>query len=203
MFASLKVAVRAVPPTSGVSLAVNDASVTEFLNSVADEKKRKDCFEILKLMKQVTKEEPKMWGASIVGFGSYHYKGKSGREGDWFITGISPRKANLSIYIIAGFEKAGSLLEKLGKHSIGKGCLYIKRLTDLEAIATALSGVDKAFAIAAGREVRVLVNPTSMTDLQTHDLARTIATNIEAQLRYPGEIKVHVIRETRAIEFAK
>ena len=71
---------------------VNDASVTKFLNSVADEAKRNDCFEILKLMQQVTKEEPKMWGASIVGFGSYHYKGKSGREGDWMLTGFSPRK---------------------------------------------------------------------------------------------------------------
>lgn len=80
---------------------------------------------------------------------------------------------------------------------------YIKRLTELEAIATDLPGVEKVFAIAAGREVRVLVNPESLNEIQTHDLARTIATNIEAQLRYPGEIKVHVIRETRVISYAR
>lgn len=80
---------------------------------------------------------------------------------------------------------------------------YIKRLTDLEAIATKLAGVDKAYAIAAGREVRVLVNPQTLNDLESHELARTIATNIEAQLRYPGEIKVHVIRETRVISYAR
>lgn len=80
---------------------------------------------------------------------------------------------------------------------------YIKRLTDLEAIATGLSGVEKAFAIAAGREIRVIVNPEQLTDLQMHELARTIATNIEAQLRYPGEIKVHVIRETRVVSYAR
>lgn len=80
---------------------------------------------------------------------------------------------------------------------------YVKRLSDLEAIATALKGVDRAFAIAAGREVRVLVNPETMTDVETHELARTIANTIEAQLRYPGEIKVHVIRETRVISYAR
>lgn len=80
---------------------------------------------------------------------------------------------------------------------------YIKRLSELESIATSLSGVERAFAIAAGREIRVLVNPTSLTELQTHELARTIATTIEAKLRYPGEIKVHVIRETRVVSFAR
>ncbi|KKT78775.1 MAG: Ribonuclease Y, partial [Parcubacteria group bacterium GW2011_GWF2_44_8] len=80
---------------------------------------------------------------------------------------------------------------------------YVKRLTDLEAIATTLKGVDKAFAIAAGREIRVLVNPEDMTDFETHALARTIATTIEAKLRYPGEIKVHVIRETRVVSYAR
>ncbi len=80
---------------------------------------------------------------------------------------------------------------------------YIKRLSELEAIATALAGVEKAFAIAAGREIRVLVNPTELNDMETHTLARTIATTIEAQLRYPGEIKVHVIRETRVVSYAR
>jgi hypothetical protein len=112
---------------------VNNASVTKFLNTIEDETTRKDCLEIMKMMKQVTKEEPKMWGDSIVGFGSYHYKGASGREGDWMLTGFSPRKQNLTIYIIAGFDKQGPLLKKLGKHTTSRGCLYIKRLSDVDA----------------------------------------------------------------------
>jgi hypothetical protein len=109
---------------------VNDTSVTKFLDSVADERKRDDCFEILKMMKQITKEEPKMWGSSIVGFGSYHYKGKSGREGDWMLTGFSPRKQNLTLYLMGGFDD--TLLEKLGKFTTGVGCLYIKTLQDVD-----------------------------------------------------------------------
>ena len=111
---------------------VNDASVEGFLNSVTDEQKREDCFEILRLMEQVTKEEPKMWGSSIVGFGSYHYKGASGREGDWMLTGFSPRKANLTLYILGGFESSQDLLNKLGKHKTSVGCLYIKKLEDVD-----------------------------------------------------------------------
>ena len=111
---------------------VNDASVEDFLNSVTDEQKRKDCFEILGLMEQVTKEAPKMWGSSIVGFGSYHYKGASGREGDWMLTGFSPRKANLTLYILGGFDSSQDLLKKLGKHKTSVGCLYIKKLDDVD-----------------------------------------------------------------------
>jgi len=111
---------------------VNDASVEGFLNSVTDEQKRKDCFEILRLMEQVTKEAPKMWGSSIVGFGSYHYKGASGREGDWMLTGFSPRKANLTLYILGGFDLSQDLLKKLGKHKTSKGCLYINKLDDVD-----------------------------------------------------------------------
>ena len=111
---------------------VNDASVTDFLNGVADEQKRKDSFEILKIMKQVSKEDPKMWGTSIVGFGSYHYKGASGREGDWMLIGFSPRKQNITLYIVPGFERYQGLMKKLGKYSTGKSCLYIKRLGDVD-----------------------------------------------------------------------
>jgi hypothetical protein len=111
---------------------VNEASVEGFLNSVADEQSRKDCFEILKMMKQVTKEEPKMWGASIVGFGSYHYKGASGREGDWMLIGFSPRKQNLTLYLMHGFEVHKDLLKKLGKYKTSMGCLYIKKLDDVD-----------------------------------------------------------------------
>ena len=111
---------------------VNEASVEGFLNSVEDEQSRKDCLEILKMMKQVTKEEPKMWGASIVGFGSYHYKGASGREGDWFLTGFSPRKQNLTLYLNHGFDVHEDLLKKLGKYKTGMGCLYVKKLDDVD-----------------------------------------------------------------------
>jgi hypothetical protein len=110
---------------------VNDASVDDFLSAFPEET-RKDCYEILKMMKQATKAEPKMWGMNIVGFGSYHYKYASGREGDWMLTAFSPRKQNLTIYLMSGFERFGDLLKKLGKHSLGKGCLYIKRLSDVD-----------------------------------------------------------------------
>ena len=110
----------------------NDQSVEAFLDAVADEKKRQDSYTILELMKQVTGEEPTMWGDSIVGFGSYHYKYKSGREGDWFLTGFSPRKQNLTLYIMAGFDQYDALLEKLGKFKTGKSCLYIKKVEDID-----------------------------------------------------------------------
>lgn len=109
----------------------NDASVEAFLHSV-DEKRRDDCFALLNLMGEVTGNEPKMWGTSIVGFGEYHYKYASGREGDMPIAGFSPRKQNLTLYIMDGFEHYDELLGKLGKHSTGKSCLYIKRLADVD-----------------------------------------------------------------------
>ena len=118
--------------TTDVKTKMNDASVMAFLNKVDDEQKRKDSFEILKIMKQVTKEEPKMWGSSIVGFGSYHYKGASGREGDWLVTGFSPRKQNLTLYLMGGFNAHTDLLKKLGKHKTSVGCLYIKKLEDVD-----------------------------------------------------------------------
>ena len=109
----------------------NKQSVKKFLEKVTDKDKREDCYTVLKLMKKVTKEEPKMWGNSIVGFGSYHYKYESGREGDWFVTGFSPRKQNLTIYIMIGFEQYPDLMKKLGKHKTGISCLYINRLEDI------------------------------------------------------------------------
>jgi hypothetical protein len=111
---------------------LNDASVEDFLNSVTDEKQRKDSFTLLELFKKVTREEPKMWGSSIIGFGSYHYKYASGQEGDWMMTGFSPRKTNLSIYIMGGFETNPELMEKLGKYKTGKSCLYVKSLEDVD-----------------------------------------------------------------------
>ena len=110
----------------------NDASVTKFLDGVVDEGKRNDCFELLEMMRQITKEKPKMWGSSIVGFGSYHYRGKSGREGDWMLIGFSPRKQNLTLYLMGGFDAHAALLEKLGKFTTGAGCLYVKALEDVD-----------------------------------------------------------------------
>ena len=118
--------------TAELKTKLNDASVEDFLNTVKDEQIRADCFEIAKIMKQVTKAEPKMWGSSIVGFGSYHYKGASGREGDWMLVGFSPRKQNLTLYIMAGFKRYDELMKKLGKFSTGKSCLYIKKLADVD-----------------------------------------------------------------------
>jgi hypothetical protein len=111
---------------------VNKASVEGFLSKVEDEQKRKDCFEIVKIMKQVTKEEPKMWGPAIIGFGSYHYKYESGREGDMMQIGFSPRKQNITLYIGLGDNAENPLLKKLGKYTTGKGCLYIKKLADVD-----------------------------------------------------------------------
>lgn len=108
------------------------ASVTHFLNQVEDDERRKDCKTLLRMMKSATGARAAMWGASIVGFGSYHYKYASGREGDWFLTGFSPRRGDLTLYIMPGFERYKDLLSRLGKHKTGKSCLYIKRLSDVD-----------------------------------------------------------------------
>jgi hypothetical protein len=109
-----------------------DESVEGFLNTIPDEKKRKDSFAILELMKEVTGEEPKMWGTSIIGFGDLHYKYASGREGDWFYAGFSPRKQNLTLYLSGGLEPLEEHLKKLGKYKTGKGCIYINKLEDVD-----------------------------------------------------------------------
>lgn len=110
-----------------------EASVADFLSGVEDEEKRADCFAVLEMMRRITGAEPKMWGASIVGFGSYRFKYESGREGDWFIVGFSPRKQSLTLYVMTGFARYDELLAKLGKHKTGKSCLYINRLDDVDA----------------------------------------------------------------------
>ena len=108
-------------------------SVDAFLRGLKDEQRQKDCRTVAALMKRVTGKKPEMWGPSIVGFGSYHYKGASGREGDWFLVGFSPRKPNLTLYLISGFKGAEGLLKKLGKHSKSSGsCLYLKSLADVD-----------------------------------------------------------------------
>jgi hypothetical protein len=109
-----------------------DESVEAFLNAIPDETRRKDCFTLLGMMQQATGAPPVMWGEAIVGFGDYHYSYASGRQGDWFQVGFSPRKQNLTLYLMTGFDQYESLLAGLGKHSTSKSCLYIKRLSDID-----------------------------------------------------------------------
>jgi len=107
-------------------------SVFDFLNKVSDKGRREDCLAVIEIMREVTKEEPERWGANIVGFGRYHYKYESGREGEWMITGFSPRKGDLTLYLMGGFESYPNLMKRLGKHKTGKACLYIKKLADVD-----------------------------------------------------------------------
>lgn len=107
-------------------------SIVDFINNIDDEAKRNDAFEIAKIMEEVTHFKPKLWGPSIIGFGSYHYKYASGREGDAPLVAFSPRKAAISLYIHTAPEKREELLSKLGKHKSAKGCIYIKKLSDID-----------------------------------------------------------------------
>jgi hypothetical protein len=121
------------------------ASVEDFLAGLTPEKKRQDATALCELMQKATKLEPKMWGSSMVGFGDYHYKYESGHEGDTFLVGFSPRKANLTVYIMPGFEQYGELLSKLGKHKTGKSCLYLNTLDDVD-LPTLRKIIQSAFA---------------------------------------------------------
>jgi len=108
----------------------NESSVDDFL-AKTDDATRADCYRIISLMGKITGEKPKMWGPAIVGFGQYHYKYESGREGDICKIGFSPRKGKLTLYVLAGIEGQSELLAKIGKHQAGKGCLYIKKVDDI------------------------------------------------------------------------
>ncbi len=111
----------------------NDADVEAFLDGIENEKRRADCRAVVALMANVTGEPPAMWGDSIIGFGSYHYRYSTGREGDWMATGVSPRKQNLTVYIMTGFPRHEELMKKLGRYTTGKSCLYIKKLEDVDS----------------------------------------------------------------------
>jgi hypothetical protein len=110
---------------------LTEKSVDSFIGTVEDDKVREDCYTIINLMEKATAEKPRMWGPAIVGFGKYTYKYESGRSGEICMVGFSPRKANITLYILAGFSQQAELLQKLGKHKSGKGCLYIKKLADV------------------------------------------------------------------------
>ena len=110
----------------------NNASVTEFINGIEDPGQRADCRKISAMMKKATGSRPKMWGTSIVGFGSYSYSNSAGKNFEWMLTGFSPRKQATSVYIMPGFQKFDALMKKLGRHKTGKSCLYIRRLEDVD-----------------------------------------------------------------------
>lgn len=129
-----------------------EESVSGFLNKVSDKSRREDCLTVLELMKDATGEEPKMWGSSIVGFGRYRYKYESGREGECMITGFSPRKSDLTLYIMPGFEAVSDLMARLGKHKTGKSCLYIKKLADVD-LGVLRKIVEKSVKGMAGKRV--------------------------------------------------
>jgi hypothetical protein len=130
----------------------NDRDVVEFLNGIENEQRKADSFELLELFSRLTGEEAKMWGDSLIGFGEYHYKYASGREGDWPLTGFSPRKQNLTIYIMPGFERYDDIMKKLGKYKTGSSCLYVKKLTDIdqtllkELVVTSVSDMKKIYS---------------------------------------------------------
>jgi hypothetical protein len=113
---------------AGNKTVATEASVTEFIESVEDERKRADSYELIDLMRTITGSEPKLWGSSLVGFGNYHYRYASGREGDFFITGFSPRKTALTVYVMPGFDGYEKQLARLGPYKTGKSCLYLKNL---------------------------------------------------------------------------
>ena len=138
---------------TGPKTQKNGADVDKFLAGIADEQKHTDCLSVLELMKNITGEPAVMWGKAIVGFGSFHYRGKTS-EGDWFPVGFSPRKQNLVLYLHCILEEQTALLEKLGKHKIGKSCLYLKKLDDIH-IPTLKKLIKKAYKspAIAGAEI--------------------------------------------------
>lgn len=121
-----------IPNMTELKTRMNQASVEEFIRTVKDPGRQADCREIMAMMGKVTGRTPRMWGPRIVGFGSYHYRYASGREGDWFLTGFSPGKKDLTLYIMTGFDGQEPLMDGLGKYRTGKSCLYVSRLADID-----------------------------------------------------------------------
>lgn len=130
---------------------LNDASVVKFLSAVENEQQRKDSFEILGLMQDATGDQPKMWGDSIIGFGTYHFKYASGREGDWMRIGLSPRKGKISLYLMCEVEYQKEILDRIGKYKTGKSCFYINKMSDInkdvlkELIQSAINKMEKQY----------------------------------------------------------
>lgn len=132
-----------------------NVSVDKFLAGVTDPARREDCLTVLRMMKRITGEDPVMWGPSMVGFGTYHYKYASGQEGDWFLAGFSPRKTDLTLYVTPGLHRYPDLLKRLGKHKTGKSCLYVKRLADVDL------DVLGELVTSAHRDIQEMARPRS------------------------------------------
>ena len=138
---------------SGNKTVATDGSVEDFLNSVEHPVRREDGLRLNEMFKRITGWQPKMWGPSIIGYGEYHYKYDSGREGDFLATGFSPRKANQSIYIMPGYQDYGHIMTRLGKHKLGKACLYVTKLADIdeavleELVLTGLEDLKKKYPV--------------------------------------------------------
>lgn len=134
----------------------NDGDVRSYLESVENKRRRDDALALLEMMGEITGEPATMWGTSIVGYGSYHYRYESGREGDWFLTGFAPRKASMTLYIMPGFERYDDLLARLGKHKIGRSCLYINKLADVdmsvlkELVAESVAHMRQSYPVGPG-----------------------------------------------------
>jgi hypothetical protein len=120
------------PKPANLKTVVSNESVPKFLASIADDQQREDCKVLAALFAATTKQKPRLWGSRIVGYGEYSYVGRSGRAGDWYLAGFAPQKGTLTLYMLGGWKGKPELLAKLGKHSLGVGCLYVKRLKDLD-----------------------------------------------------------------------
>ena len=118
--------------SSALKTRPHDGSVEDFVAGLPDPARREECRRLVELMGRATGEPPRLWGPSIIGFGSYHYRYESGREGDWFVVGFSPRARELTLYLMAGLERHRQILTRLGRHRTGKGCLYLKRLSEVD-----------------------------------------------------------------------
>lgn len=112
----------------------NDSNVIEFINAIEDEVKKQDCLQLIQILERISGFKAKMWGAKMIGFGNYTYKTKAGKEGEWFLIGFSPTKTTISLHLMFGLEDEALLLDKLGKHKISKGCLYVKTLSDVDEV---------------------------------------------------------------------
>lgn len=134
----------------------NEKDVLDFIENVDHKKRKKDSLKLFELMNKTLGIAPSMWGDSIVGYGSYHYKSKSGRTGDWFVTGFSPRKQSMTVYVLPGLHKFEKELEALGKHKIGKGCIYINKLEDID-IEVLMDIVQKAYKDFENRDFNIEV----------------------------------------------
>ena len=136
----------------GIKTHQTDDSVDAFIRAIADEARREDCLTLLALMQRATGEEPRVWSSGVIGFGTYHYKSSSGQEGDWFPVGFASRKAALTVYLGLELDSLAELLATLGKYKAGKGCIYIKRLSDVDhgalerLVAEAYAHVKQAYA---------------------------------------------------------